>query len=100
MSGRVLILGAAGRLGHAAAGAFRAGGWSVASLVRPGRARQAPRGTHIIELDALDHAAVGDAARGADVVLHALNPPYTRGRGSRCRSPIRPSRRRRPPARR
>jgi nucleoside-diphosphate-sugar epimerase len=77
MSRRVLILGAAGRLGHAAAGAFRAGGWKVASLVRPGRGEQAPRGTQIIELDALDHAAVSAAARGADIVLHALNPPYT-----------------------
>ena len=34
MSGRILILGAAGRLGHAAAEAFRDAGWKVASLVR------------------------------------------------------------------
>ncbi len=45
--------------------------------MRPGRARLAPAGTQIVELDALDHAAVGKAARGVDVVLHALNPPYT-----------------------
>jgi nucleoside-diphosphate-sugar epimerase len=77
MSRRILVLGAAGRLGHAAAAAFRDGRWTVASLVRPGRARLAPAGTEIVELDALDHAAVGKAARGADVVLHALNPPYT-----------------------
>ena len=31
----------------------------------------------MLEIDALDHAAVGKAARGVDVVLHALNPPYT-----------------------
>ena len=77
MSGRILILGAAGRLGHTAAEAFRDGGWTVTSLVRPGRARLAPAGMEIVELDALDHAAVGKAARGADVILHALNPPYT-----------------------
>jgi nucleoside-diphosphate-sugar epimerase len=77
MSGRILILGAAGRLGRTAAEAFRDGGWTVVSLVRPGRARLAPAGTQIVELDALDHAALGKAARGADVVLHALNPPYT-----------------------
>ena len=76
MSGRILVLGAAGRLGHAAAQAFRDGGWTVASLVRPGGARLAPIGTEIVELDARDHTAVGQAARGADVVLHALNPPY------------------------
>ena len=77
MSGRVLVLGAAGRLGQAAAEAFRAAGWTVAALVRPGSAARAPADTEIVELDALDHAAVGKAARGADVVLHALNPPYT-----------------------
>src|SRR5262249_18244512 len=77
MSARVLGLGAAGRLGHAAARAFRDAGWSVASLVRPGSAARAPADTEVVEVHALDHAAVGAAARGADVVLHALNPPYT-----------------------
>jgi nucleoside-diphosphate-sugar epimerase len=77
MSSRILVLGAAGRLGHLAAQAFADAGWSVASLVRPGAATRAPQGTEILELNALDHAAVAQAARGADVVLHALNPPYT-----------------------
>jgi nucleoside-diphosphate-sugar epimerase len=77
MSGRILVLGAAGRLGHKAAEAFRDAGWSVASLVRPGSAERAPPRTEIVEIHALDHAAVGNAARGANVVLHALNPPYT-----------------------
>jgi len=77
MSARILVLGAAGRLGHAAAQAFRDGGWTVASLVRLGGARRAPAGTEIVELAALDHVAVAKAGRGADVVLHALNPPYT-----------------------
>jgi nucleoside-diphosphate-sugar epimerase len=77
MSARVLVLGAAGRLGHKAAQAFRDAGWTVASLVRPGSAARAPAGTEIVELHALDHAAVCTAARGADVILHALNPLYT-----------------------
>jgi nucleoside-diphosphate-sugar epimerase len=77
MSSRILVLGAAGRFGHAAAAAFRAAGWTVASLVRPGAAARAPKGTEVLEVPALDHAAVAAAARGADVVLHALNPPYT-----------------------
>ncbi len=77
MTGRILVLGAAGRLGHAAAEAFRDAGWSVASLVRPGAAARAPTGTEPLEVPALDHAAVTAAARGADVVLHALNPLYT-----------------------
>jgi nucleoside-diphosphate-sugar epimerase len=74
MSGNILVLGAAGRLGYAAAEAFRMAGWSVTSLVRPGAAHRAPRGTKIVEtIDRLDAIA---AARGADVVLHALNPPF------------------------
>ncbi len=77
MSARVLVLGAAGRLGHTAAEVFRDAGWTVASLVRPGSAARAPADTEVVEVHALDHAAVGEAARGADVVLHALNPPYT-----------------------
>src|SRR6266702_3403402 len=77
MSARVLVLGAAGRLGHTAAEAFRDAGWTVASLVRPGSAARAPADTEVVEVHALDHAAVGEAARGADVVLHALNPSYT-----------------------
>jgi nucleoside-diphosphate-sugar epimerase len=49
-------------------------GWAVTSLVRPGSAHRAPRGTKVVEtIDRLDAIA---AARGADVVLHALNPPF------------------------
>src|SRR5262245_8424873 len=77
MSSRILVLGAAGRLGRLAAEAFRDSGWTVASLVRPGAGARAPNGTEILELDSLDHAAVSEAARGADVVLHALNPSLT-----------------------
>jgi nucleoside-diphosphate-sugar epimerase len=74
MSGNILVLGAAGRLGYAAAEAFRMAGWSVTSLVRPGTAHRAPRGTKVVEtIDRLDAIA---AARSADVVLHALNPPF------------------------
>jgi nucleoside-diphosphate-sugar epimerase len=74
---RVLVLGAAGQLGRAAAKAFRSAGWSVASLVR-GRAGSAiAPGTELIEVDARDTAAVIEAARGADVVLTALNVPFT-----------------------
>ena len=60
-----------------AAEAFRDAGWTVTSLVLPGRSARAPAGTEVVEIDALDHAAVSAAARGADVILHALNPFYT-----------------------
>jgi nucleoside-diphosphate-sugar epimerase len=74
---RILVLGAAGQLGRAAAQAFHAANWSVASLVR-GSARSAiAPGTELIDVDARDTAEVIAAARGADVVLNALNVPYT-----------------------
>jgi len=74
MSRRILILGAAGRLGHAAGEAFRLAGWSVTSLVRPGAAQRAPRGTKVVET--IDRREAIEAALGVDVVLHALNPPF------------------------
>src|ERR1700693_1820541 len=74
--GRILVLGGARRLGHAAALAFRAAGWQGASLVRGRSAARPAPGTEIIEVDARDRAAVAEAAEGADVVLHALNARY------------------------
>jgi nucleoside-diphosphate-sugar epimerase len=77
MKGRIIVLGGAGRLGRAAAQAFKSAEWQVASLVRGSSAEGAAPGTEIIEVDARDAQSVIDAARGADVVLHALNVPYT-----------------------
>lgn len=77
MKGRVIILGGAGRLGRAAAEAFKSAEWQVASLVRGSSAAGPARGTEIIQVDARDAESVVAAARGADVVLHALNVPYT-----------------------
>jgi nucleoside-diphosphate-sugar epimerase len=76
-AGRILVLGAAGQLGRAAAEAFHAAGWNVASLARGRSWADAEPGTELIEVDARDTEAVIEAARGADVVLHALNVPYT-----------------------
>ncbi len=72
---RVLVLGATGRFGYAAAEAFRDAGWEVTSLVRSGRSDFAPRRTRIVE--AVEHPDIIEAARGADVVVHALNPLIT-----------------------
>src|SRR5437763_13524089 len=72
MTGRILVLGAAGRFGYAAADAFRAAGWKVTSLVRPGAAHRAPPGTKVIETT--ERPVAVEAASGMDVVLHALNP--------------------------
>jgi nucleoside-diphosphate-sugar epimerase len=77
MKGRIIVLGGAGRLGRAAAQAFKSAEWQVASLVRASSAQGAAPGTEIIEADARDAQSVVAAASGADVVLHALNVPYT-----------------------
>ena len=74
MTDRILVMGAAGRFGYAAAEAFHAAGWDVTGLVRPGAAARAPRGIRIVET--IDRLVAIEAARGMDVVLHALNPPF------------------------
>jgi nucleoside-diphosphate-sugar epimerase len=76
MKGRIIILGGAGRLGRAAAQAFKAAEWQVASLVRGSSAAGVAPGTEIVEVDARDSESVIAAAAGADVVLHALNVPH------------------------
>ena len=76
MKGRIVVLGGAGRLGRAAAEAFKSAGWQVASLVRGSSAGSAAPGTEIIAVDARDAQAVIAATSGADVVLNALNVPY------------------------
>jgi nucleoside-diphosphate-sugar epimerase len=77
MSGRVVVLGAAGQFGRAAAQAFHAGGWHVTSVVRGRSMARAVSGTEIVEVDARDGAAVVAAVPDADVVVHALNVPFT-----------------------
>jgi nucleoside-diphosphate-sugar epimerase len=76
MNGRILVLGAAGRLGYAAAEAFRDAGWSVRGLVRPKRAYAVPRDVEPVEAVTRNEAV--EAACGCDVVLNALNPVITK----------------------
>jgi len=78
MKGRILVLGAAGRLGYVAAEAFRDAGWQVKGLVRPGRAGAVPRKVDAIEAVTRDEAVA--AAQGCEVVLNALNPAITEWR--------------------
>ena len=78
MKGRILVLGAAGRLGFVAAETFRDAGWQVKGLVRPGRAGAVPRRVEAIEAVTRDEAVA--AAQGCDVVLNAFNPVITEWR--------------------
>lgn len=76
----VLILGARGRLGLAAARAFAQAGWQVLAQVRPGvrgPALPAVAGVWWMPVAVDDTAALAAQAQGAQVVVHALNPVYT-----------------------
>lgn len=81
MPSTVLILGARGRFGLAAARAFADAGWCVQGLMRPGAQvpAEAANDSRIkwLSADLQDPTAVASAAQGACVVVHALNPVYT-----------------------
>ncbi|MEP7301624.1 MAG: NAD-dependent epimerase/dehydratase family protein [Caldimonas sp.] len=74
----VLILGANGRFGLAAAQAFDAAGWTVHAQVRRDAAADMPARARLVRaaLAELPAALAGEAA--PSVVVHALNPIYTR----------------------
>jgi nucleoside-diphosphate-sugar epimerase len=78
MSGRILVLGAAGRVGRVAAKAFHDAGWDVVSFVRPGAGARAAPGTETVE--SAERAVLMASARRADVILHAFNVPYPQWR--------------------
>lgn len=73
----VLILGARGRFGLAAVRAFAAAGWRVLGQMRPGTETPADASIEWLPIDLHDFAALTQAAQGASVVVHALNPAYT-----------------------
>jgi nucleoside-diphosphate-sugar epimerase len=74
----VLILGANGRLGLAAAQAFDAAGWEVLAQVRRDAVVGMPTRARLIHKPVDDLQAMAAQAAGAQVVVHGLNPPYTR----------------------
>jgi nucleoside-diphosphate-sugar epimerase len=78
MSKTALIIGANGRLGQVLASAFLAGGWRVLAQVRRAPARATEPGLQWLQVPVENPAGLADAARAADVVVHAANPPYTR----------------------
>lgn len=73
MSMTVLVLGAKGRFGRAAASAFEAAGADVRRL-----ARSVPDGAEgrWSAVDALNPASLSEAAKGCDIIVNAVNVPY------------------------
>ena len=82
-TGTALILGLTGGIGSAVAHALAASGWTIRALTRRSEADR-PILPFPVEWrlgDALDVRAVTAAAEGAQVILHAVNPPgYRRWR--------------------
>ncbi|MDA0229239.1 MAG: NAD(P)H-binding protein [Proteobacteria bacterium] len=76
MPPRVVILGAKGRFGRTAADAFLTAGWRVRGLARS--SAEGPAAIEWIAGDAFDASVLAGAARGCDVIVNALNPPYSR----------------------
>jgi nucleoside-diphosphate-sugar epimerase len=74
----VLVLGAAGRFGAAAVQAFAAAGWRVLAQQRRRPTRPLPAGVEWIDSALADTATLAARAAGSRVVVHAVNPIYTR----------------------
>ena len=73
----VLIIGANGRLGRVLGSAFAEAGWRVVAHVRR-QSADATSGVRFVRAPLDDPAALAAETGGADVVVHAANPPYTR----------------------
>lgn len=71
----VLILGATGRLGTAAALAFQSAGWRVLAQTRQAGAAL-PAGVQVLASSPEDTALLAHRAAGAQLLLHAINPLY------------------------
>ena len=74
----VLVLGANGRFGLAAAQAFDAAGWTVIAHVRRDAAAGMPAAARLVRGDLAGLAALLAGDDAPNVVVHALNPIYTR----------------------
>jgi nucleoside-diphosphate-sugar epimerase len=75
--GKVLVLGANGRFGAAAALAFAAAGWHVVAQTRRTLAARVPASVQPLAVPLNQVGDILEAARGATHVVHALNPAYT-----------------------
>jgi nucleoside-diphosphate-sugar epimerase len=70
-----LVLGAAGGIGGETGLALSRHGWNVRAFSRTGKPSGDSTGWDWINGDAMDRASVAEAARGADAIVHAVNPP-------------------------
>jgi nucleoside-diphosphate-sugar epimerase len=78
MTRQVLVLGANGRCGRAVAEAFTEAGWTAHAQVRRAWGGRQMANLRPLPLGLEHPAELIAAARGASIVVHALNPLYTR----------------------
>lgn len=74
MTKTALVLGVTGGIGGAVAQRMIRSGWHVKALMRSPSAMVNPVVERVAG-DAMDAGAVAKAAQGADVIVHAVNPP-------------------------
>lgn len=74
-----LVLGANGGVGGETASALARHGWKIRAFVRTPSSSPAAANWDQVIGDAMDREAVVAAARGAAVIVHAVNPPGYRG---------------------
>ncbi len=77
MTQTIVILGAGGRLGAAAVSAFARAGWNVIAHRRGNTSTQATANVRIVSHPLESADALASDVRHADIVLYAVNPPYT-----------------------
>ncbi|MDW5312888.1 NAD(P)H-binding protein [Rhizobium sp. PL01] len=78
-----LILGATGGIGGAVARTLQARGWAIRALNRdPEKARVKSQDFDWVQGDAMKAGDVLAAARGASLIVHAVNPPGYRNWGT------------------
>lgn len=78
MTEKVIVLGANGRFGRAALHAFNDAGWHTSAFGRSWPNTAENQSTKLITGDALSEQQLGDACSNHDVIVNALNPPYSR----------------------
>ena len=78
-AGQALVIGATGGVGGALAGRLEADGWRIRALHRdPDRVRARHPRLEWVRGDAMERGDVARAAEGADIIVHAVNPPAYR----------------------
>jgi nucleoside-diphosphate-sugar epimerase len=70
-----LVLGATGGIGSETARALERHGWRIRALSRNGHSSNSTESWEWVKGDSMDQASIVSLAQGADLIVHAVNPP-------------------------